>query len=196
MLSTPTTTEPLAATHESGGPLALEELYRRYRSPVLRYLYQLCGSAELAEELTQETFIKALTGLLAFRGECSVATWLFRIARNVYINSLRRPAPERVDTDEFLGIPDSAPDSDPVRRYAASEQRDMIALALAQLPEKQRSILLLRDAQDLAYAEIAAVLGISLAAVKVNLFRARSAFRLAYAALNHDPAEEPHDAKL
>ena len=62
----------------------------------------------------------------------------------------------------------------------------MIGLALAQLPEKQRSILLLRDSQGLAYAEIAEVLGISLAAVKVNLFRARSAFRLAYAALNDD----------
>jgi len=186
MLSTRTTTEPLAAAHESGGSLALEELYRQYRGAGQRYLYQLCGSAELSEELTQETFIKALTGLLTFRGECSVATWLFRIARNVYINSLRRPDPQRVDTDEFLGIPDSAADSDPVRRYAASEQRDMIGLALAQLPEKQRSILLLRDSQGLAYAEIAEVLGISLAAVKVNLFRARSAFRLAYSALNDD----------
>ena len=108
MLSTRTTTEPLAAAQERSGPLALEELYRQYRGPVQRYLYQLCGSAELSEVLTQETFIKALTGLLSFRGECSVATWLFRIARNVYINSLRRPDPQRVDTDEFLDIPDCA----------------------------------------------------------------------------------------
>lgn len=165
---------------------SLEALYARYRQPVLRYLCQLCGSPEQAEELTQETFIRAHTGLLSFRGDCSVATWLFRIARNLYLNSLRRPSPTRIDTDELLAIPDRAADADPVRRFAASEQRDQIALALAQLPEKQRSILLLRDAEGLAYDEIARVLEISLSAVKVNLFRARAAFRAAYAGFDHE----------
>lgn len=154
-----------------GDILSLEELYRSYRESVLQYLYRLCESRELAEELAQETFIKAETGLLAFRGECSPATWLFRIARNAYLDSLRRPSTTRIDTDELLAIPDEAHYGDPVRQYAASEQRSLIALALGQLPEKQRSILLLRDAEGLAYAEIADVLGLSLAAVKVNLFR-------------------------
>jgi RNA polymerase sigma-70 factor (ECF subfamily) len=147
-----------------------------------RYLYRLCGSTDQAEELTQEAFIRAYTGLLTFRGKCSVATWLFRIARNTYLNSLRRPSPTRIDTDELLAIPDQGSANDPVRQYAAVEQRGLIALALAQLPEQQRSVLLLRDAEGLAYVEIADVLGISLAAVKVNLFRARNAFRAAYAA--------------
>src|SRR4051794_12535763 len=163
---------------------SLEDLYQRYRLPVLHYICQLCGSADQAEELTQETFIRARTGLLTFRGDCSVATWLFRIARNLYLKSLRHPSPARVDTDELLAIPDRAPDTDPVRQYAASEQRELIALALGQLPEKQRSILLLRDAEGLSYDEIAHVLEISLAAVKVNLFRARAAFRAAYAAFD------------
>jgi RNA polymerase sigma-70 factor (ECF subfamily) len=163
---------------------SLEELYQRYRRPVQHYLYQLCGSVEQAEELTQETFIRAHTGLLTFRGDCSVATWLFRIARNLYLKSLRRPSPTRIDTDELLAIPDRAADGDPVQHFAASEQRDLIALTLAQLSEKQRSILLLRDAEGLAYDEIARVLEISLAAVKVNLFRARAAFRAAYATWN------------
>jgi RNA polymerase sigma-70 factor, ECF subfamily len=162
----------------------LEQLYRRYRGPVQHYLYQLCGSLDLAEELTQETFIRAHTGLLAFRGDCSVATWLFRIARNLYLKSLRRPSPARIDTDELLAIPDATAGGDPVRQYAASEQRDLIGLALAQLPEKQRSILLLRDAEGLTYDEIARVLEISLSAVKVNLFRARGAFRAAYSAFD------------
>jgi RNA polymerase sigma-70 factor (ECF subfamily) len=163
---------------------SLEQLYQRYRRPVQHYLYQLCGSAEQAEELTQETFIRAHTGLLTFRGDCSVATWLFRIARNLYLKSLRRPNPARIDTDELLAIPDARAQGDPERQYAASEQRDLIALALAQLPEKQRSILLLRDVEGLAYDEIARVLEISLSAVKVNLFRARAAFRSAYAAFD------------
>lgn len=160
----------------------LEELYHRYRGPVQSYLYRLCGSADLAEELTQETFLRACAGLLSFRGECSVATWLFRIARNAYLNSLRRPAPTRIDTDELLAIPDGGYAGDPVGQYAAAEQRTLIGMALAQLPERQRSILLLRDSEGLSYAEIADVLDLSLAAVKTNLFRARVAFRAAYAA--------------
>src|SRR5687768_14158319 len=78
---------------------SLEELYQLYREPMRCYLYRLCGSADLAEELTQEAFVRAYTGLITFRGNCSVATWLFRIARNVYLNSLRRPSPTRIDTD-------------------------------------------------------------------------------------------------
>jgi RNA polymerase sigma-70 factor (ECF subfamily) len=164
--------------------LSLEDLYQHYRGPVQQYLYRLCGSADLSEELAQETFIKACAGLLSFRGDCSVATWLFRIARNAYLDSLRRPSPARIDTDELLAIPDHGSYGNPAQRYAASEERDLIALALAQLPEKQRTILLLRDAEELAYVEIADVLGMSLAAVKINLFRARKAFRAAYAAFD------------
>ena len=171
-------------------PSALEELYRRYRLPLLNYLYQLSASAELAEELAQETFIKAGAGLLAFRGECSLATWLFRIARNTYLDSLRRPNPTRIDTDELLAIPDRAASGDPARAYAAAEQRGLIGLALGQLSERQRTILLLRDDEGLAYAEIADVLGMSLAAVKVNLFRARAAFRAAYAALDNHGGDD------
>lgn len=175
---------------QMGDPaLTLDAIYRRYRGPVQSYLYRLCGSADLAEELAQETFARAWAGLLSFRGECSVATWLFRIARNTYLNSLRRPAPARIDTDELLAIPDAGGDGDPAGRYAAQEQRALIAIALGQLPEKQRSILLLRDSEGLSYAEIADVLEISLAAVKVNLFRARNAFRTAYAALRQGEEE-------
>jgi RNA polymerase sigma-70 factor (ECF subfamily) len=170
---------------EGGAQISLDALYRRYQGPVQRYLYQLCGSADLAEELSQETFANACAGLLSFRGDCSVATWLFRIARNIYLNSLRRPRPGRIDTDELLAIPDAGTYGDPARSYAAREQRDAIGIALAQLPERQRSLLLLRDAEGLSYAEIADVLGMSLAAVKVNLFRARHAFREAYGALEH-----------
>jgi RNA polymerase sigma-70 factor (ECF subfamily) len=173
--------------------LSLDALYRRYRGPVQSYLYRLCGSADLAEELTQETFVRACTGLLHFRGDSSVATWLFRIARNTYLNSLRRPTPDRIATDELHAIPDGAADTDPERQYAAHEVRSLISMALAQLPEKQRSILLLRDEEGLSYAEIAAVLELSLAAVKVNLFRARNAFRSAYHALGGVEKGAPDD---
>ncbi len=177
--------DTVSAAEPISQQLAIEELYRQYRAPLLRYLQQLCGAPEQAEELVQETFIKAYTGLLTFRGECSVATWLFRIARNLYLNSLRRPSATRIDTDELLAIPDASSYGDPVQRAVAGERRDLIGLALAQLPEQQRSVLLLRDAEGLAYIEIADVLGISLAAVKVTLFRARNTFRQAYRELDN-----------
>ncbi|HEY1015413.1 MAG TPA: RNA polymerase sigma factor [Herpetosiphonaceae bacterium] len=161
--------------------ITLDELYRQYRGPLLRYLGRLCGSPEAAEDLLQETFVRVCGAVLSFRGECSVATWLFRIARNAYLNGQRRPAHARIPTEELLAIPDHHGDGDPVLYVTAREAQDRIALALAGLPEKQRSILLLRDGEDLAYAEIAEVLEISLSAVKVNLFRARAAFRAAYA---------------
>ncbi len=169
-----------AAAERADEPPDIEALYRQYREPLLRYLQRLCGSPELAEELVQDTFVKAYVGLVAFRGDCSVATWLFRIARNLYLNSLRRPSAVRVDTDVLTAIPDGRNAGDPVRQAAANEQRDRIGLALAQLPERYRSVLLLRDAEGLSYIEIADVLGMSLAAVKVSLFRARNAFRSAF----------------
>ncbi len=73
-----------------------------------------------------------------------------------------------------------------MQQAAAGERRDLIGLALAQLPEQQRSVLLLRDAEGLAYIEIADVLGISLAAVKVTLFRARNTFRQVYRELDNE----------
>jgi RNA polymerase sigma-70 factor (ECF subfamily) len=173
---------------------AFEALYSLYHEPVRRYLYQLSGSADHAEELAQETFVKAYTGLLSFRGTCSAATWLFRIARNTYLNSWRRPRAAKIDTDELYAIPDPTSYGDPVERFAAGEQRSLIGLALAQLHEQQRSILLLRDAEGLAYVEIADVLGISVAAVRMKLFRARNTFRQAYKELEH--AEGGPDAEL
>lgn len=164
--------------------MTLEDVYRQYRPPLLRYLGRLCGSPEAAEDLLQETFVRVCASVLSFRGECSVATWLFRIARNVYLNGQRRPAHARIPTEELLAIPDHDGAGDPVRYVTAREAQDLIALALAGLPEKQRSILLLRDGEDLAYAEIAEVLEISLSAVKVNLFRARAAFRACYERLS------------
>jgi RNA polymerase sigma-70 factor, ECF subfamily len=183
--------KPLSVATSVCGIESLDELYRRYHAPVRAYLARLSGSPDVADELAQETFLRAWGALLGFRGECSVATWLFRIARNTYLNSLRQPSPSRIDTDTLLALPDETQYGDPVGRYAASEQRDLITWALAQLPEKQRSIVLLRDAEGLSYAEIADVLDISLAAVKVNLFRARAGFRQAYLTLS--AGDEPNE---
>jgi RNA polymerase sigma-70 factor (ECF subfamily) len=168
----------------------LEEWYQCYYTRIYAYLHRLCGVGEQAEDLTQETFIKASLAMARYRGDCSVQTWLFRIARNCYLDSVRRASSVRIDTDQLHAIPDNAYHGDPMRRYEASEARDAISLALSMLSERQRSILLLRDAEDLSYQEIADVLGMSLAAVKVNLFRARRTFRELYSGNDDIPAIE------
>lgn len=189
LMSKPLLTNALTRNAETADARLLEIGYQRYYRSIQAYLHRLCGSHEQAEDLAQETFAKASAAIHKFRGDASLRTWLFQIARNTYLDTLRRPSSVRIDTEEFLAIPDAANDNDPVSRYDASEHRDRIALALGQLPERQRSILLLRDAEELSYIEIADVLAISLAAVKVNLFRARRAFREAYAQL--EASEHP-----
>ncbi len=159
---------------------SFEEIYERSYPLVLRYLTQLCGSAEQAEELAQETFVRAYTGMVRFRGDAAATTWLYRIARNTYLNSVRRPVPARLDSPSGQQIVDGTPAYDPVQAFADREAHASIAQTLAQLPEQQRSVLLLRDAEGLSYGEIADVLGLSVAAVRMKLFRARNLFRAIY----------------
>lgn len=160
---------------------AFEQLYADYQPAMLRYLLGMCGEVVLAEELTQETFVRAATNLLFFRGESAVSTWLFRIARNTYLSWADRQRDAQIDTSQFLALPDQRSDGNPEVQVLLHEQRATIRRAIGMLPERQRTILLLRDLQELSYAEIALVLDISLAAVKVNLHRARLRFREIYA---------------
>lgn len=166
--------------HSAG---AFEQLYATYQPAVLRYLLGMCGEVALAEELTQETFVRAATNLLFFRGESAISTWLFRIARNTYLSWADRQHDAQINTSQFLALPDQRNDGNPELQVLLHEQRATIRRAIGMLPERQRTILLLRELQELSYAEVALVLDMSLAAVKVNLHRARLRFREIYAML-------------
>ena len=159
---------------------AFEQLYSQYQPAVMRYLIGMSGETVLAEELTQEVFVRAAASLLVFRGDSAVSTWLFRIARNTYLSWVARQRDAEIDTEEFHALPDLSANGNPEAQLLQQEQRATIRRAMAMLPEKQRTMLLLRDLQGLSYAEIAGVLGLSLAAVKVNLHRARLSFRQIY----------------
>jgi RNA polymerase sigma-70 factor (ECF subfamily) len=174
---------------QAAGTGSFEQLYEQHKPAVTRYLLGMCGDPLLADELAQETFVRAATKLLLFRGDAAFTTWLFRIARNTYLGWVERQRDAKIDTDTFNALPDQRADGDPEAQILCAEQRTAIQRVIAILPERQRTILLLRDLEGLSYAEIAAVLDMSLAAVKVNLHRARVRFREIYTRVEGDDDE-------
>ncbi len=155
----------------------LEDLYTELHGPIYRFLAALTGDADLAEELTQETFLQAILSLPRFRRESSAATWLYAIARNQYRKRLaqesRRPPPE----------PPGAPFPTPDEVAVASDERSRLARALAALPEAYREALVLREYQELSYAQVGQVLGRSETWARVTCFRARRMLKEAYLTL-------------
>lgn len=151
-----------------------EEFFERYSPAVFGYLYRMSGDRHLAEDLTSETFYRAMRSLDGFRGESSLKTWLLRIARNLYLNRKRRKKrSSSLDELEENGITTAAGDPDPESRMIREEESDMVRRALGALSEDDRSILLLSAEEELSCREIGEVLGLTVAAVETRLFRAR-----------------------
>ncbi len=157
-----------------------EELFARYSPAVFGYLHRMSEDRHLAEDLTSETFYRAMRAIDGFRGDSSMKTWLLRIARNLYLNRKRHD--ERSSSLEDLeekGIVPAAGDADPESQLILDEESEVVRRALRALSEDDRSILLLCAEDELRCREIADVLGISVTAAKVRLFRAAKARRSA-----------------
>jgi RNA polymerase sigma-70 factor, ECF subfamily len=151
-----------------------EELFERYSPAVFGYLHRMSGDRHLAEDLTSDTFYRAMRSLDGFRGDSSLKTWLLRIARNLYLNRKRRDErSSSLDDLEERGMLPSTEDPDPESRFIRHEESGAVRKALEALSEDDRSILLLSAEDDLSCREMAEVLEISVTAVKTRLFRAR-----------------------
>lgn len=167
-----------------GKPQNIEELYVSYVAPLKDYLYRMSGDKELASDLVQEVFYRA-TRAFFFRPHIEyVSAWLFKIARNLYLDyekKRRRITEESFDKLHLEGTQFADRGStDPVTVLEEIEIQDTIQKVLWYLPEIQRTVILLRDYQGLSYAEIADTLETTVSAVKSHLFRARVAFRETY----------------
>lgn len=148
----------------------IEGFYRDHARAVYGYLVSVCGDRTLAEDLMQETFLKATRALGGYRGG-SPRAWLIAVARSVFLDEARRAA--RRPAVELSDEPADPRQPDPV-------EQDAIERALARLPERQRTALLLSDRLGLTGTEVAEALGISEGAGRILLHRARRAFRSAY----------------
>lgn len=163
---------------------SLDEIWR-YREEIHRLARQLCKHREDAEDVAQATLLKAAQHLHEFRGEASIRTWLHRIATNECRMMRRRQTEISLEQilesavtggeTEPLELPSEIPDPEEIA--AEAEMRRLVLQALEKLPERYRTVLLLKDGEGLKEREIAQMMGLSVLAVKALLHRARNALR-------------------
>jgi RNA polymerase sigma-70 factor, ECF subfamily len=175
--------QELVDAFRGGDPSAFEELYRRHQPAVLRRLTRLCGSEGVAEELCQETFLRAAQRI-GSAGELRFRAWVLRIAVNMGIDHIRalRRAPAQ-SIDEMLSIKPAAGTpvaADTEDHVMQRETARFIAAVLARLTPRHRTVLVLREIEGLDYRTIAERMGVSSSAIETLLFRARGRFREEY----------------
>lgn len=163
----------LVAAALAGEPGAFDLIVERHRRSVYGLCYRFVNNHEDAADLSQDVFLRAFRGLKNFRGQASIATWLYRIGVNVCLNRVSAKSPldqtnEPIEDQAFVDLKSESP----ADRVLKDERDRRVRAAIAQLPDKQRATLILRTYHELSHQEIADILGSSVGAVKANFFHA------------------------
>lgn len=183
---------PMALTDEeemlrlkAGEEDGFEVLLAKYRRPVIHFLYRMVHEQAWAEELAQDVFLRVYRARKSYKPTAKFTTWMFRIATNVGLNAIRdtrlRREKESSSDEEIAGAKAARVASrnpTPEQQVLASERAAEIRRAVDELPEKQRTAILLHKYQGLDYAEIASILECSQSALKSLLFRAYETLRV------------------
>lgn len=173
----------LVIAAQEGDREALAELVRRYEGKVYSLALRMLGRPADAEDVLQETFLKVVRSLGGFRGESAFGTWIYRIATNEALMLLRKQGRESLGRDDDLDLDAYAPrlrmdwSNLPDTAALKDETVQKMSEAVAKLPESIRAVFLLRDVEQLSGAEVGDILGITVAAVKSRLHRARMQLR-------------------
>jgi RNA polymerase sigma-70 factor (ECF subfamily) len=182
---------------KGGDEASFGELLQRYRTPVVNFLQRMVRDRATAEDLAQEVFLRIYRARKKYVPSAKFTTWLFRIATNLALNSLRdgryhhlevsldAPAEENVAP---MSVPARGPSAD--ERLMDQDRSAFIRRAIERLPEKQRAAVMMHKFQEMDYSEIAEALGCSESALKSLLFRAYERLRVDLAPLVGAPAEE------
>jgi RNA polymerase sigma-70 factor (ECF subfamily) len=182
------TDQEIVALAREGREAAYRELIRRYERPIFSLILRMVRDRQLAEDLSQETFIKALNAIASYRPEFKFSSWIFKIANNAAIDQLRR---REVDTLSIDGAPNATSADDieatalqvgdkgetPLAELEARELGTHIERAISRLRPEYRSCIMLRHVEGLAYEEIAQLLDLPLGTVKTYIHRARHELR-------------------
>ncbi len=180
-----------------GRQAAYRELIRRYERPIFALIFRMVRDRELAEDLSQETFVKALNAIGSYRPEFKFSSWIFKIANNAAIDHLRR---RELDTLSLEGSPHAATpeamqatalqignrEESPLEAVEARELGSAIEAAIGRLRPEYRSGILLRHVEGRAYEEIAEILDLPLGTVKTYIHRARNELRQMLAHLKEE----------
>ena len=161
----------------AGSQSAFEQIVDRYQRPVISLIARMTGDRALAEDLAQETFVKAFRNLAAFDTTRRLSSWLFRIAHNTAIDAMRRsrPPPASIDAPHVTSAagphePATPPGPDPVERHGA---RSCAGGGTGRASADQRAAIVLRYENGLSFDEIGAVLGVPEVTARSHVHRAR-----------------------
>jgi RNA polymerase sigma-70 factor (ECF subfamily) len=180
--------QAVVALAKEGRESAYRELLARYERPVFSLLFRMVRDRELAEDLSQETFIKVLNNIDRYSTDFKFSSWLFKIANNVAIDHLRKRHIETVSID---GAPDAttpdqakatalaivSPGESPLEELESKELGSSIEKAIGRLRPEYRSCILLRHVEAYSYEEISEIVGLPLGTVKTYIHRARQELR-------------------
>jgi RNA polymerase sigma-70 factor (ECF subfamily) len=168
----------LLARLRRGEAGAFDELVARHQRSVYGLAWRMTGSAPEADDVAQETFVRAWKALPGFRGEASLKTWLLRITANLSLNVVQSARVARREpgdvADRVLAV---APDAE--RRLLDAERQARLGPAIQALPDRQRATLLLRVDGGMMFREIAEAMGCTIGTAKANFFHAVAALRRA-----------------
>ena len=158
---------------------AFSLLVERYQKPIFNYIYRFYGNYELAQELTQETFLRCYQFLKSYDPERKFSTWLYTVAKNLCIDELKKQRSAReVRLDDVLPAVEAKDAEGALERNQQmecirTEENFKLLEALQELPAAARTVLLLHYFQGLSYQEIGETLGLPVSTVKIRIFRAK-----------------------
>ena len=182
----PRSDRELMLAFKEGDSEAFVALYDRYTRPLINFFYKMCYDRALAEDLTQETFLRLLRFRTRYRPEATFRTFIYTVARNLWIDRHRskKAAPKTISAElrvqeDGATIGDLVPGREQgvVKRLADKEAADLVRTAVEDLPEGQRMVFLLAEAQGLKYREISEILKIPIGTVKSRMNAAISRLR-------------------
>jgi RNA polymerase sigma-70 factor (ECF subfamily) len=160
----------LVAAFLGGRREAFDAIVNRHRRNVYLLCYRFLGNHEDASDMAQDVFVRAFKGLVKFKNEASLGTWLYRVSVNACLNRVAVRVPDTEPVDSAPRVDARA--VDPLNEVMRLETTQAVRRAIRKLPPKQRATLVLRVYQELSHEEIARVLGTSVGAAKANLFHA------------------------
>jgi len=168
---------------KAGDREAFDRIVDRYRRDVYRIAYRMTANHEDADDVSQETFLRAYKALDSFRGDASLKTWLFRIAMNLSINVGRARAGHRTEERDLDVMPDPRGAEGPAAegRLILGEEATRVRGAVASLPPRQKQVVLLRMYEEMPFQEISEVLDCPIGTAKANFFHAMNNLRKALA---------------